>query len=294
MRRLITPDRIANEIRMLQTRYRGCFLLVEGPTDAKVFYSFIDSDTCKIKITYGKQIALKAMAILDANNVEGVLAVLDADFMIAEGLPQSQGNIILTDSHDLETVLLSSDAFGKVLADLLPAEQLELAYRLENKARNSILALGLKIGCVRWLNESQALEFDFKDLPYARFVDPAHEAVNIFALLTILRSTAQAPPSLSNEELSTEIEKLENQTHDPWQVCQGHELIHLLELVLPAHIEKIAGRDTARSVGAKIRPEVLEHNLRLAFGDAELQSTSLFSLVSDWQRSNSPHLVFAA
>jgi hypothetical protein len=288
----ITPYRIANEVRMLRTRFKGSFLLVEGPTDAKVFFNLIDEHTCKLIIAYGKANASRAIALLDENSVDGVLAILDADFLIAEGNTQDQGNIILTDSHDLETMLLSSDAFSRVIADLLPAEQLEKTSHLVDQCRSSLLIIGLRIGLVRWLNEAEALNLSFQDLPYGRFVDPITEGVDISTLLNVLKTGRAGQLRLTEDEFLDKIRALESLEPDPWQVCQGHDLISLLELLLPIHIDRIAGREAARASRPKFRPEVMDRSLRLAFNLEDFYATNLYRLVQEWQSSKPTYTVF--
>jgi len=41
MREYITPDRIANKIRLLRTQHPGSFLIAEGDTDARVWKNLV-------------------------------------------------------------------------------------------------------------------------------------------------------------------------------------------------------------------------------------------------------------
>lgn len=291
MRREITPHRIANEVRMLRTRFQGAFLIVEGPTDAKTFFNLIDKETCRLVIAYSKANAMMAIDIIDSNKVRGVLAIVDADFLIAEGKDQAQGNLILTDTHDLETMLLSSDAFIRVVADLLPAEQLDKASTFADRCLSSLLIIGVKIGFLRWVNELEALDLRFHELPYSRFVDPTAQDVEVSQMLDVAKYGA-GQLKLTDAEIFQRMREMEEIEHDPWQVCQGHDLINLLELILPNLLQQMAGREAANSSRTKMRAEVIDRSLRLAFTFEDLRETSVHRLALRWQDSNSPYKVF--
>lgn len=56
------------------------------------------------------------MSILEKDAFLGVLAIVDADFDILESkLPESK-NVLFTDAHDLETMIMKSFALEKVLS----------------------------------------------------------------------------------------------------------------------------------------------------------------------------------
>ena len=117
MRESITPNRIANKIRLLRTQYTGSFLIAEGDTDTRVWENLVDSTKCCVENAFNKDNAVKVLNILEQANFAGVLAVVDADFDILEKTVPLSRNLLLTDTHDLETMLLKSPALEKVLRE---------------------------------------------------------------------------------------------------------------------------------------------------------------------------------
>ncbi|MEH2247129.1 DUF4435 domain-containing protein [Nostoc sp.] len=118
MRDFLTVDRVANQIRLRRSTYTGNFLLVEGSSDKTFYKRFVDKLVCELVETSGKpsskQRAIDILKILEQSNFQGVLAIVDADFDRLETLLYTSYNLLRTDSHDLETMLINSLAFNKV------------------------------------------------------------------------------------------------------------------------------------------------------------------------------------
>ncbi|WP_416211827.1 DUF4435 domain-containing protein [Nostoc sp. DedQUE05] len=128
MRDFLTVDRVANQIRLRRSTYTGTFLLVEGSSDKTFYKRFVDQLVCELVETSGKpsskQRAIEILKILEQSNFQGVLAIVDADFDRLETLLNTSHNLLCTDSHDLETMLINSPAFNKVLAEFGSEEKI--------------------------------------------------------------------------------------------------------------------------------------------------------------------------
>src|SRR5262245_19497546 len=118
MRTFLTPVEIANEIRMTRTSHDGAFLIVEGDTDARFYKRMVDSGKCRISIAHNRENAVQLVTILQGDNFAGFLAIVDADFDVLEGAVFGSSNIFLTDTHDLETMMLKSPALEKLLLEM--------------------------------------------------------------------------------------------------------------------------------------------------------------------------------
>ena len=64
-----------------------------------------------------KQCAIEILEILEKSNFQRVLAIVDADFDRLENLANKRPNLLPTDTHDLETMLIKSPALEKVVAE---------------------------------------------------------------------------------------------------------------------------------------------------------------------------------
>ena len=108
-----TPGIIANEIIMSRVLFEGSFLLVEGPDDFKFWQTRICEGLCEIIIAEGKPNLLGAIVNLNARSFVGALGIIDDDGDSLENEQTLLENLIPTDSHDLECLLLQSPAFER-------------------------------------------------------------------------------------------------------------------------------------------------------------------------------------
>ena len=103
------PGSIAAEIKMTRTIHGGALLLVEGVNDVR-FWKTRRHDTCQVVEGEGKKNVVGAICRLDAEDVHGVLGVVDDDFDSVMGVSHGTQNLVTTDAHDLECLLCRSPA----------------------------------------------------------------------------------------------------------------------------------------------------------------------------------------
>ncbi|MCU0286443.1 MAG: DUF4435 domain-containing protein, partial [Acidobacteria bacterium] len=109
---------------MTRSLHQGAFLVVEGDTDARVFRDFIDN-TCILIPAEGKDNAVKALEMLEKSGFQGLLVIVDADFWRLEGHKTVSMNLLLTDNHDFDTMILSTpEVMEKVLEEFGCTEKL--------------------------------------------------------------------------------------------------------------------------------------------------------------------------
>ena len=281
MREYITPDRIANKIRLLRTQsqYRGSFLIVEGDTDARLWKNLVDSTKCRVENAYNKKNAVTVLNILEQGNFAGVLAVVDADFDILEGSVSLSQNLLFTDTHDLETMLLKSPALDKVLLEHGSEDKIK---GFAKDIRQTLLESAKVIGYLRWAS----LKFDyclkFEDLAFKKFVDDKTLALDESKLLQTVKNNSQKP-RLDEPEIRANMDSLKTDTQDMWYICCGHDMISILSIALC----KALGSCNSKQVD----PNVLEINLRLAYESAHFRLTKLYIAIQTWEQTNQPFQV---
>src|SRR5689334_19952084 len=114
IREEITPERVANSI-IQDKLHEGVFLIVEGESDFTFFNKFIKKPECEISIAFGNFKVIEAIEILDKRNFSRKLGIIDADFRVLEKEEPINENILITDFHDLEMVIIASPALEVVL-----------------------------------------------------------------------------------------------------------------------------------------------------------------------------------
>lgn len=149
MRAYLTANDIANDIRMIRSRHSGAILVVEGDKDARVYNRFFNNTKCKITPSNGKDNAIKALAILEKSNFKGVLTIIDADFWRLDGIKPSSPHLLLTDTHDLENMILRSGALEIILSEFGSSVKIK---NFGKPIQDTLLESGLLIGLFRWLS----------------------------------------------------------------------------------------------------------------------------------------------
>jgi len=279
MRALLTPVDIANEIRMTRAMHEGAFLIVEGDTDARFYKRMVDLGKCRIMIAQNRDNAVKIVTILQGDNFAGFLAIVDADFDVLEGAVLGSSNIFLTDTHDLETMMLKSPALEKLLLEMESETKLdEFVKVLGKELREALLEEGMHLGYLRWVSLRHGHALKFEGLKYRAFMDLATLTINQSKLIKEVKNHSQKL-HLSDQELQRQIEAIRDETHDKWHVCCGHDLIGILSVGL----RKAIGSQRSHK---EIEPESLKRSLRLAYESAWFRDTRLYASIKAWEGIN--------
>ncbi len=232
MREYISVEREANAIRLRQSTFSGAFLLVEGSSD-KIFYErFIDIKTCQSVSLSGKPSSklrvIEVLKILEQSTFQGVLAIVDADFDHLDTSSHYCSNLLRTDSHDLETMLINSFALDKVIAELGSEEKL---INFGRDVRTALLEAGMSVGYLLWVSQRDELNLTFDGIKFSKFINEQTLQIDEFKLIQEVQNKSQAF-LLKNEDLQQRLTNLKSSSHDPWQVCCGHDLVEILSLGL--------------------------------------------------------------
>ena len=285
MRNYITADDVANGIRMARAQFSGTFLIVEGQTaDLRVYKRLIDSKRVQVTPAHNKDNALAALKILEEADFTGVVAIIDADFWRLEGLCPTSPNQFITDTHDLETMLLESSSFDKLL-DEFGSEQKITNFTANNKmnVRQTLLAAACPIGYLRWASQRNNLSLKFEEIVFSGFLDRNTLHVDISELIREVRNKS-GRHDLGDNYLQGKIDELADSKHNSWDICCGHDLVCILSFGL----RSILGSNNTN----KVEPEALERLLRTGYESAYFLSTQLYHSLRGWETSNPPFRIF--
>ena len=284
MKQYITPQYIADTIRMFRSQHSGSFLILEGQTDKNFYHNLIDKEQCKIitadfagKVNNNRVYVIETIAILDRDNFTGALAIIDADFERLEGNLPTSKNILLTDSHDLETMILQSPALDKLLTEYGSEEKLQKLQESSKDVREILIEAGLAIGYLRWLSLKQNLALKFEGLSFSKFIDKDTLAISASQLIKTVKNQSQKL-GLDEQQIQNRLDSLKSNEHNPWDVCCGHDLICILSLGL----WKLFGSCNSKQVES----DVIEKNLRLAYERSHFIQTQLYTAIKEWENVN--------
>lgn len=272
----LTPHDIANSVRMTRELFPGTILIIEGDTDFRVYIRFVDDFHCKLIPSHGKDNAFESLALLEKDNFKGILVIVDADFWRLNGIKLSSKNMLITDAHDLETMILYSEALEKVLSELESSKKVN---RLRKSIRDILLECALPIGYLRWISSptKENLSLDFKELRFKKFLDKKKLIVDITKLIKEVKNKARNY-SLDEKDAELKIQNLMESGYDPWQVCSGGDMIQILTVGLKNNF----GSRKARTIDS----ELVSSILRIAYEHAHFRSTKLYESIKGWEKAN--------
>ncbi len=257
------------------------WVLVEGDTDARFYSGFFNEKVCYIYPVYEKKVAVEVIQIINSSKVPGVIAIVDADYDTL-GNSLNIPNLFFTDTHDIETLILKSPALEKTLKEYLPGNRLKKVQALAEDVRQALIEVGIFIGYLRWLSGKMGWNLSFKEMPLERFIDQNNIALDRIEVVRYSMAGKRGSV-LSPDEIQQRVETEMMEQHDPWLICQGHDLVHILAIVLPEILKQYIGRDR------RIRPlyHEIDRRLRLAYEPAFFTRTKLYCAIVLWERSHS-------
>ena len=232
MREHLSVDRDANAIRLRRSTFSGTFLLVEGSSDRIFYERFVDKVACVLISISGKPSSklrvIEVLSTLGKSNFQGIIAVIDADFDHLKAPLHRTANLIRTDTHDLETMLLKSSALEKVIAEFGSEEKIA---KFGRDVRAALLEAGMPIGYFLWISQLDELNLTFDGITFSKFIDDQTLQIDELKLIQEVKNKSQAF-GLKSENLQQRLTNQKSNNHDPWQVCCGHDLVEIFSLGL--------------------------------------------------------------
>lgn len=283
MKENLTPHYYANLIKQLRSSFVGSFLLVEGRSDKLTYKKFVDRENCQIRTNEGdrsnKEMAIAILDLLEQDNFQGVLAIVDADFDRLETSAYQSPNLLRTDTHDLETMILRSPALEDVTSEFGSEEKLG---QLTREMREILLEAGTPIGYLLWISLQNQLNLKLEEIEFENFIDRRTLKIDLLKLIEEVINKSRNF-SIQKEELLQKLTEQKSDTHDRWQICRGHDLVEILSLGFRL------------ALGSKkkdqVKREDLERSLRLAYEREYFRETQLFLEIRAWENNHQPFRV---
>lgn len=267
----------------MRQQFKGTILAVEGSTDFRLFKSLVDNGECYIQSCDGKNNVLDVVKQLEDSQFKGILGIIDADFWRIIGKSSPTQNILLTDTHDLDSMLVFSEALDKVLSELIHSDKFK---SLKVPLIEAIKSAAYPIGLLRLINEKYngSLQISFIKMNYEAFLNKNDLSIDIKFLLANLKSVSQGH-KLDIKSLAKQLYDLLAQKCDILQVCTGDDLIEIIVFGLKYNF------GNARA--PNITKDLLNMNLRLAYNKEHFKDTALYREIKAWETLNVSFKVLA-
>lgn len=266
-------NRLANEICMDENK-NEMFVLVEGTNDRDVLVKFVDNKKVTFIICNGKENVFKVYDSIKMKEEHGnyVYAIVDLDYDWHFGALRADSHILYTDSHDLEIMILYSEAFEHISKGLYSNNKLASFSSIED-FRNYVSNLCIRLGLFRIVNRKMELNLKLKansntekDLPYHKFISKGKFMGDNALLNTIMNYNRQSS-SLNVNEVIEAMNAITRTGNDEHLILHGHDVTSVMALL-------------AKTLGKKgldiNKREQVELNFRLAYSFDYFKKTMLF------------------
>lgn len=265
-----------NEIRLLFTHplYQNTVVIcVEGGSDIKLFRKLLSHNQIQLSEVNGKTPLFQVMEALSVEFPNQVLAICDADFDHLRGRSEfaAEKSIFMTDYHDIEIMMLNSEALNSYLCEFAKPEYFD---NLKSDLLNNVLKAGYILGLLRWINAEEDLKLNFKGLSYANFVtvDNTSAMLELDVLLDTLIVRSNTPDCVNATYLKELIKEYGKKNGCDLQVCSGHDLTNIIAILF---------RQDSVSLDRDMTFRKVESAMRLCFSLKLFSTSELFNNLSD-------------
>ena len=288
MKQYMSATRLVTKLKMLRSgKQSKSFIVVEGITDARLYGKFIDAQYCEVIIADSKPNVIGCIKAFNKEQTRGIIGITDSDFdrlNVGEEL-ETVPHLFLTDAHDLECMLLDSDAFENVCIEYADKQK---CHKFEEKIkctiREHIMMQATIIGYLKLYSIKYQLGLRFTNIEFEQFINLTTLEVDLRNLIEHVLFISKKVNSMNSEELLEEIDNMMNVAYDKWQICCGHDLMVLMNLGLT----HIYGDYNAKN----LFPAQLEGNFRLAYTKEDFKNTLLYKKLLVWQEEEKDYRIF--
>lgn len=289
------------ELKMCHDRSRRgsyAMVVVEGKSD-EMLYAKLFLRGCIFFSVDGWENVEAVMGLVQRHAIPGAVGILDADFRRVEEQVVSITNLFLTDCHDAELMMLNSPAWEgirdiycdvTIKADGNPSKLVQFETAQKTSLLSAMLQAAMPLSCLRLLNHRHNLGLIFKAgsgnklkyIDYEDFINPKTLAVSEGALLsTVENKSSKLRFFTNNPTRKQEFEALRSENGDPWEWCNGHDVLNIFSLALEQAVSN-------RRSGTKVDLKELETNLAVAYRLEDFKGTQLCLALQQWQVDNAP------
>ena len=250
------------------------FVLVEGDTDIRLFRKLFDLDKCKVEYIPGGKLKVEECVVILLEEYTQIIGVIDADFSHLEETSEDKINIFLTDYHDIEMMtLIEDDILHKVLHEYTNIPKNEhITFR--DKVLNSIK----KISYLKWLNDRESLELNFKKTNILPLISFNNFSLDFDTYLSRLLTKSENARIKDSTIISQKTDELSQKNVDLFQLTNGHDALNLFAKYIREKSKRKLAEDSIPSA------------LRMLYTNVHFRQTNLHKALSEWANENNTQL----
>lgn len=287
------------------------FVMVEGDKDKDLWEKFRSQEDCTLFVADGKYNISEALDIINGEGLDGVAAIIDADYwLIRESDKLHQENLLYDECFpDAELMILESDTLTDVLKKKFYRHDDPDIKKLANLLKTEAERLAMEFGYFRLLNDCKCYGISFKEFWKSRrydfdeFVDGEDISSiqfrrDCFAMrLTEFHNAGKNRGQekwIEHGELLEGVSQLKgvDKFRTPnIQLCQGHETVAIIAYLLPLVFKSVFGTNLPSNFNEFRDRLKLEEKLRNKYKEESFVTTTLCDSIKDWESANKPYKI---
>ena len=236
-------------------------LVVEGADDKEVYGKVTDASSVCIYVDCNRDKHLVILNALNKRYGNRLLAIKDADFDRLDGTLPMYSNLVLTDTHDME---------GMIVEECLPGLQGEDADRCGNINLSEIYSELEDISYLKWFNHTNHCGINFGDVPLDLDIKAYFNAC-------VANTNNVVGVSLADMHLF----KTAHRDVSEKDLCNGHDLFE--RIYVRAKVAKVSN----------FAKKPFFRRMRRAYPGDKFVHTSLYQDIRKWETANG-HVILAA
>lgn len=273
----LTASDISNEISMMRSAYKGTFLIVEGPTDSRLYSKFIDPEKVRIMVAHSKNNVVQSVSeSRNRRKDDRVIGFVDRDMDPMLGKKRSPP-LFSTDKRDMESTILASPAMDDILAEYGERTKIDAFEERYGKLSDVLADSSSPVGMLMYISYKRGLNLSFKDLDFSRFIDSHTLRIDIGRMVSEVYNISM-PQSYPRSTIAELVRGSMSDLPDKWLIARGHDAVSVLRIAL----RSIVGSYNARN----ITDGELGGALRLAYSRQYFERTDLFRESKEWCAEN--------
>ena len=246
------------------------FVLLEGKSDLVFYRKFFSSSNCKLETIPGSKLKVEQCIGELAKDSPIIIGIIDADFIHLGAKSYDKVNVFLTDFHDMEMMLISEDEIFSALM----FEYTDLSKDKYSETRNNIMFSIEQISYLKWLNEEEDLDYNFK-FGFHEFISFENFKINFSQYFArVLNKSPNA--KIKDEKIILEkMKALKDTDPHPLQLCNGHDFMKAISYYLN-QVFNVKG----------VNHENVASSCRMTFSFNHYSSTELYNNTKMWADKN--------
>ena len=258
-----TVNTKVNEIRLLFSSpklHDKILVIIEGTTD-KIYKYLLDDKKVYIKANNSCDGLISLITILNKDFSDLIIVLKDADFDNLNNVSYKEyGNIFLTDTHDIETMMLSSENVECKLS-------MEFLSGSERGFINNCITKLDALSYMKWFNMTNHINLITKDIKMGNLFDGNSKISLNDCESEMFKNpkNQERCPNLLNEVQSF---MKTHKTQDKWNLVNGHDLCNALAIYFQKKGSKSGN---------------VSQCIRMAYLMVDFNQTKLYRQLTQWE-----------